>query len=163
VLLRGRAQDARDDLLRGCAARRAVAAADLARDHRRADRLLGLPVRRFDVGAAQAGEERRALGLEVVKEAAVRLLPSAASAAACVPATVRNAEGKANGLMASLKPEEPKWERFFPTIWRRSLRHGFGVKYVTRPSLVRCRAAWTVLIMGEKKVMTEVFFGGGIL
>jgi hypothetical protein len=52
--------------------------------------------------------------------------------------------------------------KVLPTIWRRSLRHGFGVKYLTRPSLVGCRAAWTMPIMGEKKVMTEVFFGRGI-
>ena len=72
VLLPRGAQHARHDLLGRRAPRRAVAAADFARDDGGPDRLLGLPIRRLDVRAGDAGEERRPLGPQMLQEAPVK-------------------------------------------------------------------------------------------
>ncbi len=71
LLLPRGAEDARHDLLRGGTPRRAVATTHLAGHDGRANRLFGLPVRRFDPGVPQTGEEREPLGAQVLKEAAV--------------------------------------------------------------------------------------------
>jgi len=77
LLLGARTQDTGDDRLRRGAARRAVAPADLSRHDGRADRLFRLPVGRFDVGAAQAREERGPLGPEMLEGAAVQRMREA--------------------------------------------------------------------------------------
>src|SRR5712691_8524024 len=78
LLMGARAQYTGDDRLRRGAARRAVPPADLPRHDGRADRLFRLPVGRFDVGAAQAREERGPLGPETLEDAAVRRMRDAA-------------------------------------------------------------------------------------
>jgi hypothetical protein len=71
------AEDAREDLRGAGAARGAVAAADLAGHDRGADGVFGLPVGGLDVGATPTGEERGALGPQMLA-AAVRRMGDAA-------------------------------------------------------------------------------------
>ena len=72
LLLPRGAEDARHDLLRGGAPRRAVATTHLAGHDGGPNRLFGLPIRGLHLGAGHTGEECRSLGPQMLEEAAVR-------------------------------------------------------------------------------------------
>src|SRR5712692_7091945 len=91
-LLPAGAQDTGDHLLRGRAVRRSVAAARFAGHDGGSNRLLGPPVRRFDIRVPQTGEEGGPLGPQVPEETAVRRVRDAAGEQA-VGARLKTTDG----------------------------------------------------------------------